>query len=344
MEAPPGACFPHIMKETAPPPPYRGTTLGQNKHFPNNQVATSRPQKSLNPYCVVTVNGREVARTRTIPESCDPLWATEIHLSDQLLGRKPRTRMSGEGGVTREMGINSSRQGTQGRDTQQRAKHAGNEMGTRGAVGTPARSKSAHSPPEVPPSPPRKVVSRVVLEVWDGAAEGQPFFLGAAELPSHLMSALTTGGGSGTAVDGAIDNGGGDGDGGVGAEVVVEPHQLNREEGSGPHYLNLKLLPRNKTSAPMDGDSGPRGVGVEETAAARELSVGVLSVSVERIILPSTFGEDPSQNGAEGEVGHFVTGLTGLGGTTSSMGDVENGRLREIGADDAVVTKVSGVG
>lgn len=103
---------------------------------------------------MVCVQGVEIGRTDTIPNSSDPLWAARFRLlSSELLGRGPATAAASR-----------------------------RVNGQREALPGPASSSL--------PPPPLESLSSVVLEVWDSVSEGGPIMLGAAELPSDILRAL----------------------------------------------------------------------------------------------------------------------------------------------------------
>ncbi|CAM9485772.1 unnamed protein product [Ectocarpus fasciculatus] len=107
-------------------------------------------EKTPSPYCVVLVKGLEVGRTTTIPNSSEPLWATDFRLPDYLL-----------------CGTNPSR------GSPQRA----------GGSGGGGRSR----PPQPPSRLADRVSGALALEVWNRVPEGDPVLLGAVEVPPDLL-------------------------------------------------------------------------------------------------------------------------------------------------------------
>ncbi|CAN0018446.1 unnamed protein product [Ectocarpus sp. 6 AP-2014] len=105
--------------------------------------------KTPSPCCVVLVNGLEVGRTTTIPNSSEPMWATDFRLPDSLLRvtNPPRgaskTADSGGGGRLR--------------------------------------------PPQPPSRRVDRVSGALTLEVWNRVPEGDPVLLGAVEVPPDLL-------------------------------------------------------------------------------------------------------------------------------------------------------------
>ncbi|CAM9304017.1 unnamed protein product, partial [Ectocarpus sp. 12 AP-2014] len=106
-------------------------------------------KKTPSPYCVVLVRGLEVGRTTTIPNSSEPLWATDFRLPDSLLCETnppigtPQTADSGGGGRLR--------------------------------------------PPQPPSGRADRVAGALTLEVWNRVPEGDPVWLGAVEVPPDLL-------------------------------------------------------------------------------------------------------------------------------------------------------------
>lgn len=216
------------------------------------QISTAGPEKSVNPFCVVLVNGAEVGRTQTIPNSPDPLWATDFRLSNELARRStPSSRRRGG-----ERGSGDTRAGDIARNGQRR-----------------------------PPSP-WGIISCVICEVWDSVPEGKPTFLGAAELPTDLLSALL----SPDAAD----------DAGTSRSIPVSTKNRGGVERRRSHSLRLNLDPRSNNRqgvSPVANDhrSGLGTTAIAGTAAAtpaRELySPGVLFVSVESVAVPTDAGD-----------------------------------------------------
>ncbi|CAB1113397.1 unnamed protein product [Ectocarpus sp. CCAP 1310/34] len=106
-------------------------------------------KKAPSTYCVVLVRGLEVGRTTTIPNSAEPMWATDFRLPDSLLCETnpsigtPKTADRGGGGRLR--------------------------------------------PPQPPSGRADRVAGVLILEVWDRVPEGDPVRLGAVEVPPDLL-------------------------------------------------------------------------------------------------------------------------------------------------------------
>ena len=132
--------------------PYCRCQLAFKEQAPD--VGTKR---SINPFCVVLVDGVEVGRTHTIFDSSDPLWAATFHLSDKLLSRPTSTLNST--GVGRSSG--KSRK----------------------------LAKKKHWSSQ---SPSGTISSSIDFEVWDRVSHGQPVLVGAAKFPADLLRALLT--------------------------------------------------------------------------------------------------------------------------------------------------------
>lgn len=99
---------------------------------------------------MVLVKGLEVGRTTTIPNSSEPMWATDFRLPDSLLCETNPPR--------------------------------GNPQ-TAGDSGGGGRLR-----PPLPPCPrAARVSGTLTLEVWNRVPEGDPVLLGAVEVPSDLL-------------------------------------------------------------------------------------------------------------------------------------------------------------
>lgn len=99
---------------------------------------------------MVLVNGLEVGRTTTIPNSSDPMWATDFRLPDCLLCE------------------NNPPRGT---------------PKTAGDSGGGGRLR----PPQPPCRRADRVSGALTLEVWNRVPEGDPVLLGAVQVPPDLL-------------------------------------------------------------------------------------------------------------------------------------------------------------
>lgn len=125
------------------------------------QVAHDRPGTSRNSYCVVLVNDVEAGRTGTIPRSCDPLWAANFYLSDEMLRKCTATSGKKQWG----------------------GKRTGTTNRCRG-------NSAAKGEGESPRSLQRGNIASVVIQVWDRVPEGEPALVGAANIPPDLLLTL----------------------------------------------------------------------------------------------------------------------------------------------------------
>lgn len=193
-------------------------------------------KRSLNPYCVILFDGVEVGRTRTIPDSTDPLWETTFHLSDELLQKRSLLKR------------------------RSRVNRSGERSG---------ETAESDDPRFVTP---REVVDcSVDLEIWDRAAQGQPVLIGAAEIPTELMSELLVCDDI-TASDGPVED-----------QCSVAASYCQREKGM--HLLKLGLRSgEDRCDTSQSGGSNFAAPADIAVAGRLETSaLGTLSVSVRRV-------------------------------------------------------------
>lgn len=177
-----------------------------------------------------------MGRTRTIPDSADPLWETTFHLSDELLQK-------------RSLLNNRSR---------------GERSGER-TVGTAESNNPRFATP-------REVVDcSVDLEIWDRVALGQPVLIGAAEIPTELMSELLV------CDDTTVS------DGPLGDQCSVDASNCQR--GNGMHLLKLGLRSgEDRRDTSQSGGSNFAAPAAIAVAGRLETSgLGTLSISVGRV-------------------------------------------------------------
>ncbi|CAM9115968.1 unnamed protein product [Ectocarpus sp. 13 AM-2016] len=225
-------------------------------------------KKTPSMYCVVLVRGLEVGRTTTIPNSSEPMWATDFRLPDSLL---------------RE---------------------------TNPPVGTPKTADSGGGGRLRPPQPPSgradRVAGALTLEVWNRVPEGDPFRLGAVEVPPDLLQEVM----SSPAPADEDERGVSREDRGTAGEI----------EGCSPRLhsidLNLKSPVKNTKQGHLP-ETGHDEIGMVDTVAGTLPAAaeayggtgGVLSLSLRRVfaaVRPST-SNIPNGPGAIAESPSLLT-------------------------------------